>query len=44
MQISFWDALIVEAAVSAGCQLLYMEYLQPGWKIDRLEVKNPFMA
>ena len=29
-QISFWDALIVHAARSAGAAVLYTEDLQPG--------------
>lgn len=40
--ISFWDALIVQAALMAGCTRLLSEDLQHGFKIDRLVVENPF--
>lgn len=43
-RISFWDALIVEAALRAGCRSLYSEDLQNGWEVDgRLRVVNPFV-
>jgi len=42
-KISFWDALIVEAALRANCATLFTEDLQDGWQIDgRLRVVNPF--
>jgi len=41
--ISFWDALIVQSALSAGCTRLFTEDLQHGLKIDRLIVENPFL-
>ena len=41
-KISFWDALIVATARSAGCRELLTEDLQDGWRIDGLEVVNPF--
>jgi predicted nucleic acid-binding protein len=42
-KISFWDALVVEAALRAGCSTLFTEDLQDGWQIDgRLRVVNPF--
>ena len=40
---SFWDALIVRAALVSACRRLYTEDLQPGCKIDGLEVVNPFV-
>jgi predicted nucleic acid-binding protein len=40
--ISFWDALIVAAARSAGCRVIYTEDLQAGRRFDGLEVVNPF--
>jgi len=44
-KISFWDSLIVEAARTAGCRVLYSEDLQDGWRIDEsLRVINPFLA
>ena len=40
--VSFWDALIVEAARTAGCTQLLSEDLQHGFRLDGLTVKNPF--
>jgi predicted nucleic acid-binding protein len=41
-QISFWDALILRAALRSGCSILFSEDLQAGRKIDGLEIVNPF--
>jgi predicted nucleic acid-binding protein len=42
-KISFWDGLVVECALSAGCSTLYSEDLQDGWEVDRrMRVVNPF--
>jgi predicted nucleic acid-binding protein len=41
-QLSFWDALIVQAALSAGCSSLLTEDLQHGQRIGNLVVENPF--
>ena len=41
-RISFWDALIVESALTAQCTRLYSEDLQAGRKFNGLEVVNPF--
>lgn len=43
-QFSFWDALIVEAALSAGCKTLYSEDMQHGLVIDGLTIENPFLG
>lgn len=40
--LSFWDALIVAAAGSAGCETLLSEDLQHGAAIDGLRVLDPF--
>jgi predicted nucleic acid-binding protein len=40
--LSFWDALIVRAAVSAGCSRLLTEDLNSGESIDGVSVENPF--
>jgi predicted nucleic acid-binding protein len=40
--IAFWDALIVHAARSAGCALLYSEDELGGGRIGDLRVVNPF--
>jgi len=44
-QLSHWDALIVAAAVLAGCETLYSEDLQDGQVFEgRLTVVNPFLS
>lgn len=40
---SFYDALIVAAALESGCTRLYTEDLQHGQKIDGLVIENPFI-
>ncbi len=42
-KISFWDSLIVVAAESAACELLYSEDLNAGQVIRNVRVVNPFM-
>jgi predicted nucleic acid-binding protein len=42
-QVSYWDALIIAAALATGCDTLYSEDLQNGQIFEeRLTVKNPF--
>lgn len=43
LMLSFWDALIVEAALKAGADLLLTEDLQHGQVIEGLRVENPFL-
>jgi len=40
--LSFWDALIVEAARIAGAGLLLSEDLQAGRDIGGIRIRNPF--
>lgn len=42
-QVSVWDALIVQAALDAGCSTLYSEDLQHGMQYGGLAVVNPFI-
>ena len=42
--LSFWDALIVEAARRAGATRLVSEDLQDGSHIDGIAVEDPFRA
>jgi len=37
------DALILAAALGAGCDLLYSEDMQDGQTIDALTIRNPFI-
>ena len=41
-RLSFWDALILEAALIAGATLLYSEDFQNGQVIGDLRIMNPF--
>ncbi|MGD0019113.1 MAG: PIN domain-containing protein [Candidatus Limnocylindrales bacterium] len=41
-QLSFWDALIVEAARRAGAVVLVSEDFQAGHRIAGIEIENPF--
>lgn len=43
-QISLWDALIVEAALTAGCDRLLTEDLSDGASFGLVRVENPFRA
>ena len=40
--VSWWDALIIEAAVQSGAKYLLSEDLQHGRSFAGLEVRNPF--
>jgi predicted nucleic acid-binding protein len=41
-QLSFYDSLIIAAALEAGCKTLYSEDLQHGQRIEQLTIRNPF--
>lgn len=41
-KLSFYDSLIVQAAIDLGCTILYSEDLQDGQRFEKLTVKNPF--
>ncbi len=43
LMLSFWDALIVEAALKAGADRLLTEDLQHGQVIEEMRVENPFL-
>jgi predicted nucleic acid-binding protein len=43
-RLSFWDALIVQAAIEGGAEVLITEDLQHGRKFDGLVVQNPFRS
>lgn len=40
--LSYWDALVVVSAASAGCAVLYTEDLNHGQEIAGVRVVNPF--
>ena len=39
--LPFWDALIVAAAASGGCVIVYSENLNPGRTIQGVRIENP---
>ena len=41
--LSYWDALIVEAAAAAGCDVLLTEDLADGSTISSVRVENPLV-
>lgn len=41
-KLSWYDSLIVAAAIQGGCQILYTEDLQHGRRFGDLVVENPF--
>ncbi len=41
-RLSWYDSLIVAAAMEGGCQLLYTEDLHHGQKFGDLQIENPF--
>jgi predicted nucleic acid-binding protein len=40
---SIYDALILAAAIDAGCDTVYSEDMQDGQKIGTLTIRNPFV-
>ena len=41
-QLSFWDALVVQAALDAGCDKLYSEDFNAGQRFGPVLIVNPF--
>lgn len=42
VQLSFWDAMVVQAAIDAGCTKLYSEDMNDGQRFGSVVVVNPF--
>jgi len=40
-QVSFWDALVIQAAHAGGAEILYSEDLSDGQRYGTVQVKNP---
>jgi predicted nucleic acid-binding protein len=40
-QVSFWDALVIQAAHATGAEILYSEDLSDGQRYGTVRVKNP---
>ncbi len=43
LQLSFWDALIIEAAITSGADRLFTEDLRHGQQIESVRIENPFL-
>ena len=43
-RVSFWDALVLQAAQASGAELLYSEDLSDGQHYGSVQVVNPFTA
>lgn len=43
-RLSYWDALLVSTAASAGCTVILSEDMQDGATIAGVEIHNPFAA
>jgi predicted nucleic acid-binding protein len=43
-QLSFWDAMVVQAAAELGCDLLWTEDLNDGQLLRGVRIRNPFTA
>jgi predicted nucleic acid-binding protein len=41
--ISFWDSLIIDAALKGGAQRLWSEDLQHGRVVNGMRIENPFL-
>ena len=39
---SFWDAMIVAAALAQGCEILYSEDMQHGRTVEGMRIVDPF--
>ena len=42
-RLSWFDSLIIAAAIEAQCSVLYSEDLQTGQRFGNLEITNPFL-
>ena len=42
-QLSWFDSLIIAAAIEGECNTLYSEDLQNGQQFDNLRIENPFL-
>ena len=40
--LSFWDGLIVAAAIESNCKILFTEDMNHGQQIEQIKIINPF--
>jgi predicted nucleic acid-binding protein len=43
-QLSFWDALVVQAAIEGGATRLYSEDMQDGQQFESVTIENPLRS
>jgi len=43
-KLSFWDAMIVQMAIQADCEILFSEDMQAGRRFAGVEIVNPFAS
>ena len=43
-KLSFWDAMVLQAATESGCDVLWTEDLNEGQVIRGVRIQNPFAA
>jgi predicted nucleic acid-binding protein len=43
-KLSFWDAMVLQAAAESGCDVLWTEDLNDGQVIRGVRIRNPFAA
>ena len=43
-QVSFWDAMVVEAAAQSGCDVLWSEDMNDGQLLRGVRIRNPFLT
>ena len=44
MQVSFWDAMILQSATMLGCRIIWSEDFNPGQQYGTVRVLNPFQV
>jgi len=42
-RFSWYDSLVIAAAIEGQCDVLYSEDLRPGQRLGELEITNPFL-
>ena len=42
-QLSWYDSVIVAAAIQGGCSVLYSEDMKSGQAFDKVRIENPFL-
>ena len=43
-QVSFWDAMILQSAITLGCRIVWSEDLNAGQRFESMHLLNPFLS